>query len=230
MNLGFEPSPWLLYFLVAVIVFIVVAFIAAETAFSNERDENEEGKPSSIAKEPKYAAKQAEARSSAFTARENDECRNPIIDDKHNQPSTVGKILFFITAFYACAVVGAFIADGTSLAFGIFTSEPMVSGITSAVLSFAGVTFGFIIFRKRKLTLQPLMGLGIILALAVTYGMAAYIGPSASTVSPGVAEVQNEAAQTISMAQEAIWPLIPLVIAVFCTIPAIRMIDPDGLK
>lgn len=150
--------------------------------------------------------------------------------NSQDKTSPIGKILFFISVFYVCAVVGVYLANGTSLVFGIFTSEPLMSGITSAVLSLAAVIFGFIIFQKRKFTSQPLMGLGIILALAVTYGMAAYIGPGASSIIPGVNEVQNEAAQTISMAQDAIWKLIPFVIALLCTIPAIRMIDPDAIK
>ena len=62
MNPGFEPSPWLLYFLIAIIAFIVVGFALAETAFSNERDEHEDGESEGIAKKPKEPAQQVEAR------------------------------------------------------------------------------------------------------------------------------------------------------------------------
>lgn len=144
--------------------------------------------------------------------------------------STVGTILFWITTFYASAVVGAFASTGTSLLFDIFTSTPLMSGITAGLLTLAALISSFIIIRKSKFTPQPLMGLGIIVGLAVTYGMATYVGSTTTMTNPLTIEKTSAAADAFGMGVDIVWPLIPFIIAVMFVFPAIRMIDPNALK
>ena len=143
-----------------------------------------------------------------------------------DQSSPLGIILFAFLAFHFVAVLGVFLANGTSLIFDIIAAEPMMSGFTSAILSIVALICGYALFRKKQLTVSAVVGFGIVCTLAANFALAAHIGSVDSVVSP-LAISGDLAQQPVGVAMQTVGPLTPLVIAMMLCLPAIRMVNPD---
>lgn len=145
------------------------------------------------------------------------------------QTSPLGVILFAILAFHAAIVFGVFLSNGTSLMFDIIAAEAIMSGVTAVILSVIALICAFALVRDRNFNMVPLMGLGVVCALAANFALAAYLGSVEPVVSP-LALTGGQAQQPIGMAMSTVRPLFPFVIAMALCIPAIRMINPGALQ